>query len=298
MSAEGAPAGGSRSGRSKKVQKVVQASEDEDAPTAKTDSKVPDQEHSSLQTDGLAASTRGMSEEIFRILQNLGTAQTENEVRFSALESQISAIAQFVQEQREVQTSSLPQATGGPGVANGRHFARPQDFDGSVPWSSYLVQFEAIAEAHRWTPGDRVGELVACLRGPALEVFAHLPTEDRRDYDRLVCALEQRFGPGRQEPWFRSQFRRRVRAPGEGLAVLARDIEQLAFHAYPAAVPSLRDSLACDQFIEALSDVDLQVAVKQSRPDGLQEALATAVEIEAIRRSARVAGQYALCSMQ
>ena len=128
---------------------------------------------------------------------------------------------------------------------------------------------------------------MACLRDSALEVFSHLPDADRADYRRLVASLEGRFGVTQQEPWFRSQLRRRTRGVGETLPSLARDVERLVAMAYPTAVQELRDSLACDHFVDALNDVDLQVAVRQGRPASLQEALAHAVEIDAIRRSVR-----------
>lgn len=172
-----------------------------------------------------------------------------------------------------------------PSVA--RHFAKPQDYDGSIPWLAFRKQFESIASTHRWNPKESLGELVACLRGPALEIFAHLPAEDREDYGRLMSVLELRFGCGKQEPWFRTQFRRRQRHPGEALPALARDIEKLAFQAYPEAPSDLRDSLACDQFLDAIGDADLQVTVRQSHPACLQDAVTAAVEIEAIRRSVR-----------
>ena len=169
-----------------------------------------------------------------------------------------------------------------------RHFAKPQDFDGSVPWLAFRSQFETIASVHRWSVGEKLGELIACLRGPALEVFAHLPSSDQNDYVRLMTKLEQRFGCGRQEPWFRTQFRQRRRHPGESLSTLARDIEKLVFQAYPDAPTELRDSLACDQFLDALGDADLQIAVRQARPSCLQDAFTGAMQIEAIRRSVKV----------
>ena len=173
-------------------------------------------------------------------------------------------------------------------TSDAKHFARPREFDGSVPWVSYKSQFEAIAAVHGWKDSDRVGELVACLKGPALEVFTHLPSADQLQYERLVAALEQRFGQTNQSLWFRSQFRRRTRNPGESLPALAQDLERLASLAYPNAVQSLKDSLATEQFLDGLADVELQIAARQSRPANLQEALASAIEIEAIRKSAEI----------
>lgn len=177
------------------------------------------------------------------------------------------------------QVSTLPQAS--------KHFAKPQVYDCSISWLAFRTQFDSISSIHGWNDQEKLGELVACLRGPALEAFAHFPVDERNNYTQLMGMLEQRFGCGKQEPWFRAQFRRRMRGPGEPLSTLARDIEKLAFQAYPDASQELRDSLACDQFLDALGDADLQIMVRQSRPSCLQDAVTGAVEVEAIRRSVK-----------
>ena len=167
----------------------------------------------------------------------------------------------------------------------GRHFAKPQEFDGSCSWISFITQFETIATIHGWSAPDKLGELVGCLKGPALELFAHLPAGERSDYHSLSLALSARFGVTGQETLFRSQLRHRTRRAGEALPSLAQDIERLVSLAYPSASQELQGSLACDQFVDALSDVDLQIAVRQGRPSSLRETLASALEIEAIRIS-------------
>lgn len=170
--------------------------------------------------------------------------------------------------------------------ATGRHFAKPQEFDGSSQWPVFRAQFEAIASLHGWNDNDRLGELVACLKGPALQLFAHLPDPDKGDYGRLTDALDGRFGAANQELRFRSQLRRRVRSAGESLPTLAQDIERLVFLSYPTAPQELKDSLACDHFLDALHDVELTIAVRQGRPTRLACALSSAIEIESIRLAA------------
>ena len=173
-----------------------------------------------------------------------------------------------------------------PPTAVGHHFPKPGEFDGSGSWSSFIAQFRVIASAQRWSKSDQLAMLVASLKGPALEIFAHLPDADRSDFRRLSSALEGRFGSAHQEPWFRSQLRRRRRKAGETLPQLAQEIERLVALAYPAAAMSLRDSLSCDHFLDALDDADLHIAVRQGHPASLPQALASAVEIESIRGAA------------
>ena len=131
----------------------------------------------------------------------------------------------------------------------------------------------------------RIGHhLAASLAGPALELLGHMDIERRLQYD----AIERRFGCSHREHLYRAELRKRVRSANEELSKLADDIEKLAFRAYPSAPSHYRAVLACDHFIDALADETLQVAVRQSRPSSLSQALVSALEIESIRRSANV----------
>ena len=53
------------------------------------------------------------------------------------------------------------------------------------------------------------------------------------------------------------------------------------------APPTLRDVLARDQFIDALSDEDTRLRIKQERPRTLQKSLEAALELESFQIAAR-----------
>ena len=163
-----------------------------------------------------------------------------------------------------------------------------QTFDGSVSWEAYHAQFELVARHNRWSGEEKAVNLAASLAGPALELLGHMDIERRLQYDALVDAIERRFGCSHREHLYRAELRKRVRSANEELSKLADDIEKLAFRAYPSAPSHYRAVLACDHFIDALADETLQIAVRQSRPSSLSQALVSALEIESIRRSANV----------
>lgn len=167
-----------------------------------------------------------------------------------------------------------------------RQLAKPGEFDGSGSWASFIAQFNVIASAQKWNEAERLAVLVASLKGSALELFARLPDTEKTNFSRLIKALGDRFGIANQEPWFRSQLRRRKREAGESLPHLAQEIERLTSLAYPSATVELRDSLACDHFMDALGDAELHITVRQGRPSSLPQALASAVEIESVRQAA------------
>jgi len=58
---------------------------------------------------------------------------------------------------------------------------------------AYLNRFERFAEVEHWKKDSLAICLSALLKGKALEVYAHLPTEQASDYDSLKAALLQRF---------------------------------------------------------------------------------------------------------
>ena len=70
----------------------------------------------------------------------------------------------------------------------------------------------------------------------------------------------------------------------ETLSELGQGIRRLTNLAYPTAPGEVRETLAKDQFIDALIDSDIRIRIKQSRPANLNEAISCAVELEAYNR--------------
>ena len=86
---------------------------------------------------------------------------------------------------------------------------------------------------------------------------------------------------------FRSQLKSRVRGKDESLPELAQAIQRLVRQAYPEAPLSVWEVLAKDHFVDAIADTDIRWKVLQTRPGTVQEALATATEVEAFQISER-----------
>ena len=165
------------------------------------------------------------------------------------------------------------------GEAIGRR--KPAEFDGTVTWEAYVAQFELMAEAQGWNLEERSLQLVASLRGAALEVLGHLTAAQRTDYQRVVEALRRRFGHHQQAEVYRARLKGRLRVRGEPLPQLAQEVETLVRRAYPMASEDMVGQLTKDHFVDALQDRELQLCVKQSRPKDVREALTSALETEA-----------------
>ena len=168
--------------------------------------------------------------------------------------------------------------------ASGSVKVKPATFDGTGSWLDYRAHFDAVAEINRWSQTEKDLYLAISLRGQAQGVFGNLSTQSK-DYDKLVQALEQRFAPPNQTELYRVQLRERRQTASETLSALGQDIRRLANLAYPTAPIDVRDTLAKEQFIDALHSSDMRLTVKQARPSDLNVAVRHAVELEAYNRA-------------
>ena len=163
----------------------------------------------------------------------------------------------------------------------------PAPYDGKTSWDDYQVQFELIAELNGWNTSTMAIYLAASLSGCAQAVLTDLDASSRRNYKALRDALSLRFGNGGKMEVFRSQLKSRIRGRDESLPELAQAIQRLVRQAYPEAPLSVWEVLAKDHFVDAIADTDIRWKVLQTRPNTVQEALATATEVEAFQISER-----------
>ena len=138
------------------------------------------------------------------------------------------------------------------GAAAGLRTIRPTPYDGCTLWDAYKTQFDMLSELNGWSDAEKATYLAINLKGPALTVLTNLPEPQRRDYPSLTAALDARFGVAHQTELNRVQLRNRRRRREEGLPELAKDVECLTQLAYPGADAAMVETLAQDQFIDAL----------------------------------------------
>lgn len=92
-------------------------------------------------------------------------------------------------------------------------------------------------------------------------------------YDTLVERLKQRFSTQEQAEVYRAQLYRHKQLPGETLIDLLFDIRKLISLAYPnQQTTEVIEMMGRDIYIEALSDPDLALKVRERSPSSLNEA--------------------------
>ncbi len=188
---------------------------------------------------------------------------------------------------RETAAGGTVTGDGAEGAGAARPVQRPGSYDGRSSWSAYRRQFELLAQLNKWSETEKATFLAVSLKGPALAVLNTLPSTGLHDYPTLVSALETRFGTVHQTELHQACLRSRARRWEEGIPELAEDVERLTRLAYPDAPTSMIDSIAKDQFIDAFSDEDMRLRIRQSRPTTIREALAVALELESYQLASR-----------
>ncbi len=103
-------------------------------------------------------------------------------------------------------------------------------------------------------------------------MFGNLP-HGLYDYNDLVQCIEERFTPPNQTELYRVQLRERRQRASETLSELGQDVRRLTNLAYPTAPSDLRETLAKEQFVDALVSSDMRLRIKQARPNDLNDAV-------------------------
>ncbi|KAJ8949291.1 hypothetical protein NQ318_006714 [Aromia moschata] len=164
---------------------------------------------------------------------------------------------------------------------------KPPTYDGQSSWSMYRRQFEAAAKANGWTPQEMATSLVISLRGQALEILQSIPEEQQNDYDRIVGALEIRYGHKYLRQVYQSQIKSRQQRSNESLQEYEADIERLIHLAYPQAPKEFLEQIGIQTFIDGLVDTEMQQALRLGRHTTISDALIAALEFKAAKEASR-----------
>ena len=165
----------------------------------------------------------------------------------------------------------------------GKTMMKPATFDSSVAWTDYKAHFQAYADLNGWPDEQKGLYLSVSLRGQAQGVFDNLGRKP--SYKKLLTALEERFAPPNQTELYRVQLHERRQKASETMAELGQDIRRLTNLAYPKAPSDVRETLAKEQFVDALVNSEMRLKIKQARPVNLNDAVRHAVELEAFYRA-------------
>lgn len=162
---------------------------------------------------------------------------------------------------------------------------KPDTFDGNTRLKEFFSQFNLIAHANRWPAETKTAVLVSCLRGKARTVLESIQDIENLQFEELKSRLELRFGETQSLQSYYSQFTNRKQKFGEDLASFGSDIERLSQLAYPECPHSIRDKIACAQFLSALYDGYVKRTLQLEGVTSLRLAIERAKAIKIIQEN-------------
>jgi len=160
------------------------------------------------------------------------------------------------------------------------NFVRPDKYDGTSSFETFIVKFENCADFNEWSTKEKLAHLWSSLQKEAAQLLwgAHGLT-----YEELVNRLRQRFGSKDMEERFQTELRCRRRKRGESVRELAQDIRRLLTLAYPGEQSRLVEHLGRDAFLAALDYPDLELRIRECEPQSLDAAVHLAQRFEIYR---------------
>lgn len=160
---------------------------------------------------------------------------------------------------------------------------KPQTYSGTDDFEDFLTQFDITSEINGWDYKAKSLYLANSLTGAARSLLNELTDDLRRDYKSLVQKLTARFGSENRAEVFRAQLKSRVKGKGETIPELAQAIKKLTRQSYPKATLDVIETLALDHFIDALTESEIRLRLREVGPKSLSEAETIAVRMEAHR---------------
>ena len=156
-----------------------------------------------------------------------------------------------------------------------------EKFDGKTRIESFLAKFEICSRHNGWSEADRIDNLQCSLGGDAAQILWDMGAEGVKTSKDLILQLETRYGSAHQTALYRTQLNYRRRRKGETLGDLVNDVRRLIVLAYPGPSSAMRETFACEAFLEALNDRDLALKIREKEPSTLEQACQMAMRLEA-----------------
>ncbi|XP_069110225.1 uncharacterized protein [Argopecten irradians] len=166
---------------------------------------------------------------------------------------------------------------------SGHSKMKPHTYDGTDDLEEYLTQFNIVSEINEWSYDSKSLHLAGSLVGGARALLNEMSHEQRRDYKSLVDALNTRFGSENRAEIFRSSLQSKVKGKDETIPELAQAIKRLTRKAYPNAASDMIELLSLDYFIDAITDTEVRLRLREVGPKTISEAERIAVRLEAHR---------------
>ena len=155
-------------------------------------------------------------------------------------------------------------------VPDNRPAFKPPKYDGSTDVEMFILQFNEVSRANRWSYDETLLHLRSCLEGPALECGRERRTAD------VLQSLQTRFGMTPKQA--RDQLKGLRKKPKQSYHELGSEINKLVEIAYCQETQGFRTLTCLETFSHAVQHRGLRQHLLARPHDSIAEAVAIANE--------------------
>ena len=161
-----------------------------------------------------------------------------------------------------------------------RPLVLPEMFAGEEDVDQWFEHFEDVAAVNAWEGDAMLLWLKVRLTGRARTAFQRLAADTKGDYKKAKKALRERFEPPSKKELYLAELQCRSKKRSEGWAEFAEDVRLLTDKAHPQLEDAAREQLALIHYMGQLSNPQVALGVKQTRPKTLDAAVTATLETE------------------
>jgi hypothetical protein len=169
-------------------------------------------------------------------------------------------------------------------------------FAGDSDLSIFKRQCEIISLHNHWTDQILCIQIITKLKQKAAEILKLFPDIRQVTLRELWNALEGRFGNEMQSDTARQQLSVYKQKKDQSFSHLSMEIQRLVFLAYPNGNEQIRDDIALEHFMKAISNQNLRFQVKLLAPQSILDAKNHAERIFSIMSSEFNSRNALLCN--
>ncbi|CAG2187463.1 unnamed protein product [Mytilus edulis] len=146
-------------------------------------------------------------------------------------------------------------------------------YNGKEDWSTFLMQFEIIADRNNWDPRRQAEEILLILKDEAANFAAELPYDTRSSFRLLSREMESRFGDNNLPETYRKELQTVRKGYKESTNEYAARIQTMVKKAYPGMNQQLFNSIAIEHMLNGLPDQSVAYDVLTKRPKTMEETI-------------------------
>jgi hypothetical protein len=158
--------------------------------------------------------------------------------------------------------------------------------DGKTDFEDWVERVKIVQRVNQWSEEQLMSFVPLRLKDDAFRVYKDMEDYERDNFE-IFCDTFRLRGCPVEVGVFKARLAARRKVDTETYVQLASDIRRLVLKAFTSAGPAVREEMAVDYFLQAITDRDVRLQVRRAACDTLDDALSKALAEESYQKVER-----------